>query len=375
MKSLFGLLVLCLLAVTLTRAAPGFPQPVPLNAPILAADTAEQDAIILYDVSAGTERVLNFGDGLHRVWGFTPDGCRVVLTLADGAALARLYTARLDGGDLRELVTYEPVGGGEWGVWEPGVQPNGDRIAFTLVSRDAAGELQHHVAWVNVDGGTAETYSVSGDEHTARWSPDGAWLAYVSYETAPPVEGSTTVVREADLWVVSADGQTKHRLTTFISGSVSMPRWSPDGDLIGFVYSPSANNDQFWMIGNAPDALPTQLSFQPALALDLTWLPNSTAMIAAARDMQGVAENRLWNIPLVGNADTDAVQLALDPALTYVDYPRFSPDGSLLALRSAYALALVNSADGTLVWLDETRPGNTPPVWSPAEFAGEAACG
>ncbi len=174
--------------------------------------------------------------------------------------------------------------------------------------------------------------------------------------------------------MVNADGTNKFRLTNFPVGSVTMPRWSPDGDLIGFVYSPSANNDTFWMIGAAPDAVPTQLSYEWVLALDLTWLPDSTALIASARDLQGIGENRLWHLPLTGNADQNAVQYITDRALSYLDYPRFSADGNWLAVRSEYALALVNTPDMAWTWLDLPL-GNTPPVWSPAGFAGEASCG
>jgi Tol biopolymer transport system component len=76
----------------------------------------------------------------------------------------------------------------------------------------------------------------------------------------------------------------------------------------------------------------------------------------------------------VGSADRDASQIITDPALNYDDYPRYSPDGRWMALRSQYALALLNVADGSWRWLDETALGNTPPVWSPAAFAGEMAC-
>ena len=181
------------------------------------------------------------------------------------------------------------------------------------------------------------------------------------FSTAEPTRpGQTsTNIREADLWIVSADGSSKYRLTNFPVGSVS---------------SPTGNQDQFWMIGAAEGAVPTQLSYQWALALDLAWLPDSTALIASAQDVQGVRENRLWHLPLTGNADQYAVQYLSDPALSYADYPRFSPDGRWLALRSEYALALVSTADMSWRWLDETALGNTPPVWSPAAFAGEAAC-
>jgi hypothetical protein len=129
------------------------------------------------------------------------------------------------------------------------------------------------------------------------------------------------------------------------------------------------------MIGASPNAIPTQLSYATALALDLTWQSDSAAMIAAMRDLRGVAENRLWRVPLVGVADNDATQIISDPALSFQDYPRYSADGRYLALRSEYALGLVDFESATWVLLDERFMGNTPPVWSPAGYSGESSCG
>ncbi len=401
LRIFFLLIITVLLGGFTTAAAPSAPDDVPLGTPILAFDTAAQDAIWLYDLQNRTARQLSFGDEQHRVWGFSPDGCRVLFTLGRSPTHIRAYSARLNGDDVREVARFASPPSGVWSIWEPQWSPDAanPRIAFTFIrytpNNSDGFDTDHRIAWVDASaangyGGEPAFYSVTGDEHTARWSFDGARLIYVSYEerpagadpfsTAVPNSPVTSTLREADIWMVDADGSNKRRVTDFPVGSVSMPRWSPDGDLIGFVYSPSPNNDQIWMIGSAAGSIPTQLSYATALALDLSWFSDSTAMVASLRDFRGAAENRLWRIPLVGIADNEAEEILSDPASSYLDYPRYSSDGRFLAFRSAYALGLMDFSGASGIenisgLLPDTFDGNTPPVWSPSVFTGESSCG
>ncbi|PJF23575.1 MAG: hypothetical protein CUN56_00330 [Phototrophicales bacterium] len=369
----------------------------PLIGPLVAVTPAQQDRILIHDIANGNTRTLRFGYGELHVWDFSPDGCRILFTLdSDPARLPRLYSARLDGSDVQEMVVYQDDSVRGWGVWEPDWSPTG-LIAFTMIRdfyyTDGTTHRDTHIAYI--DGAAPaepEFYSVTGREYTPTWSPDGTWLAYISYDrrmpgddiystavptpegTSAPDNLSEILLNEADLWVVSADAQTKYRLTNFMTGSMRAPRWSPDGELIGFIYSPSPNNDTFWMIGNSPNALPTQLSGLWNLTLDHTWLPDSSAMLASVRDFRGIRENRLWRIPLVGNADDTATLYIEDDTFIHTDFPRFSADGRYLAFRNAYSLVVIDTINATWQRFDENLPGNTPPIWSPAAFTGEASC-
>jgi Tol biopolymer transport system component len=394
MKHLFASAVLVFQLLLMAGAPAGAQVQRALTAPLLAATDALLERILIYDL-AGQRRELRFDTRQHFIWGFSPDGCRIILTLTAPGGISRIYSTRLDGSDLRPLVHMVELPDQDWSAWEPQVNPVDGRVAFTLFRRERLPGrntgITYHIAWVPAEGGSPQFYSVSGAEHSPEWSPDGAWLAYAAYDgrvpgpepyaTVPPTpaSGATPVplenlINEADLWAVSRDGQTKYRLTAFPVGSVRDPRWSPDSLLISFIYSATPFNDSFWIIGNADAAIPTQRSFEWTFVLDTTWLPDGSALLASVRDFQGVSENRLWQIPLVGSADTDAVPYPLDPALRYVDYPRFSADGRYLALRSEYAMAVIDTQTGGWGWLEDAAAGNTPPVWSPAGYAGEAAC-
>lgn len=364
----------------------------PLHGPLIASSTVKQDAIMLYDVGADQYRELHPGNGALTVWDFSPDGCRILYTLSDGVWPARLYSMRLDGTDQTALVDFTELPDAQWSVDAPDWSST-DQIAFVLVRSDAEGKrLQHHIAVIPGAGGTPQMMSITGDEYSPFWSPDGSRLAYLAYEkraagadvystavpTLEPNPGEKppppTLVSEADLWLINADGTEKYNATQFMVGNVGKPRWSPGGDLLAFEYSASGNNDTVWMIGSQRGAFATQLSSQSTVLMDMTWQPDGTHIIGAISFFRDEPQNRLWQIPLVGQAEVGAVRYLDALSLTYADYPRFSPDGAWLAVRSEYRLMLVDVAAQTMVALDERMSGNTPAVWSPDAFKGEQSC-
>ncbi len=385
-----ALLLLTLLCLTLSTGAQDIW--LPLHGPLLATSSVSQDSIMLYDVGADQYRELRLGQGAHTVWDFSPDGCRILYTLSDGVWPARLYSARLDGSDQTPLVQFDELPAAQWSIDAPDWSSTG-QIAFVLVRTDAEGKrIQHHIAVIEGTGGTPQMMSITGDEYSPFWSPDGTRLAYLAYEkraagadvfstavpTVAPPPGEkpppATLISEADLWIINADGSEKYNATQFMVGNVGKPRWSPAGDLLAFEYASSGNNDTVWMIGSQRGAFATQLSSQSTVIMDMTWLTDGTGILGAISFFRDEPQNRLWQIPLVGQAEVGAVRYLDALPLTYADYPRFSPDGHWLAMRSEYRLVLVDVAAQTMSGLDERMSGNTPAVWSPTAFTGEKNC-
>ncbi|MCU0482145.1 MAG: hypothetical protein MUE54_13190 [Anaerolineae bacterium] len=385
------LILICLMLI-ITTVAQAQPTSL-LSDMIIATVPATHDRIIIHDMNTQSSRILTFPIiGELHLWDFSPDGCRLLFTVdSTSNGMPKLYSARLDGSDVRDMVQFTELPANDWGVWEPDWGANG-RIAFTLyrmMQGERGLEKQSHIVWIDGAGGIPDFYSRTGREFTPTWSPDGAWLAYVSYDervpganvystAVPTPQGQTgeplPTITEADLWVVSTDGATKYQLTRFDVGSVRSPRWSPDSALIGYIYSGSPFNDTFWMVANSAGSLNTRLSLKDNLTLDHTWLPDGSAMLASVRNLRDIQQNYLWVIPLIGNADDSATIYLNDPIFSYTDFPRFSHNGRYLAFRNEYRLVILDNTTGTWTFYDESALGNTPPVWSPAGFSGEVNC-
>ncbi|MCI0714610.1 MAG: hypothetical protein L0154_30930 [Chloroflexi bacterium] len=361
------LLITLLLTIILPTAAQGDGEEIMLEGPLLVSNSIEQDGLLIFDIINGHERVLTFGPGDHFIGGFSPDGCEILFTWEAEPGKSDLYAARLDGSGLRKLTFVDDDTLSGYRMWEPEWSPDGERIVFTYIRYYDTPEPRRttHIAWIPSPGGIPAFYSNSGTESQPRWSPDGAWLAYVS--TQPVVDAEEEIIKR-ELWMVGADGNNKRRLTSFGEGGAYNPRWSPTGDRIAFIFEPL---EQQLMVMSADGFTPPFLVMQQqAMVLDFTWQPTGRSLIAAVRGLQGHNENKLWQIPASQNNTT--AELFVDDL--YLDFPRFSADGAWLAFRREYELALTGVTRQDIQTFGDNTKNNSPPVWSPAGFVSESDC-
>jgi Tol biopolymer transport system component len=115
-------------------------------------------------------------------------------------------------------------------LYQPAWSPDSRYLAWK-VGGDLTGEglWQLGVAVFDLEAGTAwllHVYEPAGGgmfPHYLSWSPDGEWLAFVTFGE-PPAGG-----RVPNLWVARPDGQDE----TYV-GAGTEPTWSPDGRWLAF---------------------------------------------------------------------------------------------------------------------------------------------
>lgn len=336
--------------------------------PLVATDSPEQDGFWIVDLGTGSERFLSFGDGAHYFGGFSPNGCEFVFTWERDGLNADLYAARLDGSQVRQLMTLGSSGALNYRVWAPQWSPSGDRILFTLIRYydppDEGPYRQTHIALVSTSGGMPTIYSNRGQETQPQWSPDGSRLVYVS-------DQGDAEQSKRELWVGRADGSDRRRLTDFGSGEAFTPRWSPNGEKIAYVYAATDNVHQLMIVASTGGS--TQSLYTSGVTLlDYDWQADSKSIVASLMGFQGVANNTLWLFSL----DNPATPIYMFPTVVpnYFDFPRFSADGRWLAFRQTYQLTLYDWQTSTLQVYPATFSNNSAPVWSSVGFIGEEAC-
>ncbi len=159
-------------------------------------------------------------------YAFMPDGSAIVVSYG-----GRIWNVPMDGGEATEIPFEVPVEvaiGPEVRfdydidttatvtasqIRSPSVSPDGTRVVFTAFDRLWIRELP--------DGDSRRLTEADVGEFHPRWSPDGAWIGYVTWDDA---DGG-------HIMKVPAAGGATTRLSA-VAALYANPAWSPDGGRI-----------------------------------------------------------------------------------------------------------------------------------------------
>lgn len=336
---------------------------------LLATTNPTDDGFIFIDLQTGDHFELSFGPETQLFGDFSPDGCHITFMREQIPNRYDLFVADVDGENMRQVMFLGRTGALNYRVFEPQWSPDGSRILMTLIRYydppDEDPTRESHIVWVTPNGSPPNYYSVSGYEWQPRWSPTGTEIVYVSEQpilfgpNGEAIEPEEDAPRYPEIWMGGRDGENKRRLTDLGEMAAFNPRLSPDGTQLAYLIQPSDNNHRILVL-NLITGNTVALNQSLATVLDYTWQADSNGIVAALQGWDGVPTNQLWVFPIQHHA---APQL-IAPQSSFMDYPRFSPDGRWLAFRSAYELTVLNMQSGELVSLGDDTRHNSPPVWS-----------
>lgn len=133
----------------------------------------------------------------------------------------------------------------------PSFSPGGQKIVF---NSDRSGALE---LWLcDTEGKTpARQLTRAGSAGSPRWSYDGNWIAFDSYNG-----------KDVDIYVVSATGDGPPRRLTSDRASENLPAWSRDGQWIYFRSSRTGSGQIYKIpVAGGADTTARQLTFNGAL--------------------------------------------------------------------------------------------------------------
>lgn len=207
------------------------------------ADPEERGLYVMDATGASVRRILVLEDR-HQIDGlaWSPDGSRIGIvhtelipigTAPEAGArdvdeFSTIWTIGSDGSDLRQVTNVGREDGFSW-------NPDGTQIVFSRHEPITEGDryVANDIYVIDVDGTNERQLTEDGISMSPAWSPDGSQIAFESYDPG--------IGPEIDLYVMSADGNGRRRLTSD-PGNEYGPTWSPDGRLIAYgALSPVAN--------------------------------------------------------------------------------------------------------------------------------------
>jgi Tol biopolymer transport system component len=238
--------------------------------------------------------------------------------LTSDAATDQIYVSKADGSHIRHIAPCEPPKC--LSHWEPAWSPNGSKLAISTASGPLTdfGPARFGIAIVDVSEGHVHPIvdhpAGQGQDHFARWSPDGHRLVFWRERSAE--DGSI----QTAIFIVNRDGSHLHRLTPWnmLAGE---PDWAPHKALIVFCTRPlldfpaAAESELYTMRPNGSH-VHGLTSFGPdgPRATQPRWTPNGKAILYT-RLGQAELPRHIW--ALTADGDHDVPVLTSKPIYTH----------------------------------------------------------
>ena len=267
------------------------------------------------------------------------------------------------------------------------------RIAYVTETAGQEGEVVYALNVADSDGGNPVVLRTSPDPiMSPAWSPDGRWLAYVSFEggasrimmqelatglrrevTAfPGINGAPafspdgrrlalTLSRDGspDIYVLALESGELRRLTSG-PGIDTEPAWSPDGRSLIFTSDRSGGRPQLFRISAAGGGAPERLTFDGRYNARAAFSPDGSRF-AFVHESDGE-----YRIAVMGVGD-GKIEVLTNGRLD--ESPTFAPNGRLILYattdrgRSSLAAVSIDGRFRQRLSIDET--GVRDPAWSP----------
>lgn len=203
---------------------------------------------------------------------------------------------------------------------------------FQLVVADADGENQHLVL--------ESRFPLMSPS----WSPDGQWLAYVSFENKRS-SVYVQLVRTGERRQVSAR-----------AGINGAPVWSPDGRKIALTLGGSGGNPDIFILELATQGL-TRITDDPAIDTEAAWAPDGRSLYFTS-DRAGSPQ--IYRIGIQSGDRPKRITFGGN----YNARPRVSADGTQLAMVTmdggGYRIAVQDLASGTVRVLSHGHSDESP---------------
>ncbi len=258
---------------------------------------------------------------LHQKGSWTPDGNYFVFQVFRQNTVD-LWAVR-EKGDLFHKVDHRPVRLTSGPMSFNGAQPSADGKKIYAVGNQLRAELVRYDA----KSGQFLPYLDGASIGDVSFSPDGQWLAYVTYP-------------ENILWRSRVDGTQKLQLTSSVPKYANMPRWSPDGKQIVFFGNDAEHLARLYVI-SADGGTPRMLAAGEFQAVRPSWIADGNSIVFL--DTNGGGLNSTVKI---FNLNTSQVTTVPDSKALFA--PVASPDGRYLAGASI---------DGQALWLFDFNAG------------------